>query len=77
MHGRTKHIQLKYQYIWEKITDGPTKISFIPTEAQLADVLSKRLSTFYHNKLQRLGRLQEYHETPTSSNINSRTRIIY
>ena len=39
-HRRTKHISIKYFFIREKVTEGKLKIQQIPTEQQLADILT-------------------------------------
>jgi hypothetical protein len=43
LHKRTKHISIKYHFIREKIHEGTTKLEYISTEHQLADVLTKAL----------------------------------
>ena len=42
-HHRTKHIDIQYHFIREKIKDKSTNLVFIPTEKQLADGLTKPL----------------------------------
>jgi hypothetical protein len=42
-HHRTKHIDIQYHFIREKIKDKLTNLVFIPTEKQLADGLTKPL----------------------------------
>jgi hypothetical protein len=42
-HHRTKHIDIQYHFIREKIKDKLTNLIFIPTEKQLADGLTKPL----------------------------------
>lgn len=42
-HRRTKHIQVKYFFIREKILDGVLKVQYIPTEEQVADIMTKTL----------------------------------
>jgi hypothetical protein len=41
---RTKHIDIRYHFIREKIEDGIVKLYHIPTEDQIADILTKSLS---------------------------------
>ncbi|KMQ91779.1 integrase core domain protein [Lasius niger] len=43
-HKLTKHIDIKYHYIREKVESGELVISYIPSERQLADILTKALS---------------------------------
>lgn len=42
-HGRTKHIDTKYHFIREKISDNTIKLNFMPTTHLLADVFTKPL----------------------------------
>lgn len=42
-HKRTKHIDVKYHYIREKVENREIRVAFVPTEAQLADVFTKAL----------------------------------
>ncbi len=41
---RTKHIALKYHHFWSFVDSKKIQISYIPTEDQLADMLTKPLS---------------------------------
>ena len=43
-HARTKHIELDYHYIREKVADGDLITKFIPSKLQIADVFTKPLS---------------------------------
>ena len=40
-HSRTKHIQLKYHFIWSVLEDGELKLEKIHTSQNLADMLTK------------------------------------
>uniref|UniRef100_A0A2N9HA75 Reverse transcriptase Ty1/copia-type domain-containing protein n=1 Tax=Fagus sylvatica TaxID=28930 RepID=A0A2N9HA75_FAGSY len=42
-HGRTKHIEVDYHFIRERVVHGDLKLQFISTEDQLADVFTKAL----------------------------------
>jgi hypothetical protein len=42
-HGRTKHIDVRYHYIREKIKEGVVTIQHIPTDQQIADIFTKPL----------------------------------
>jgi hypothetical protein len=41
--GRTKHVDIKYFWIKEKIDEGLVKIEHLGTDDMLADVLTKAL----------------------------------
>ena len=45
-HDRTKHIQVKYHWIREQISNGTFKLTYINTKNQLADLLTKALQGF-------------------------------
>ncbi|KAG5871370.1 hypothetical protein JTB14_028903 [Gonioctena quinquepunctata] len=42
-HRRTKHISIKYFFIREKISEGKLGVQQIPTEEQIADMMTKSL----------------------------------
>nr|GEW91603.1 putative ribonuclease H-like domain-containing protein [Tanacetum cinerariifolium] len=43
-HSRTKHIDVKYHFIKEKVEKGIVELFFVKTEYQLADLFTKALS---------------------------------
>jgi hypothetical protein len=43
LHKRTKHIEIRYHFIRERIESGQVKLEYIPTQKQLADILTKAL----------------------------------
>jgi hypothetical protein len=44
-HERTKHIDIKHHFIRELVKDGSIAFEWVPTEKQLADILTKALAT--------------------------------
>uniref|UniRef100_A0A2N9HAK4 Reverse transcriptase Ty1/copia-type domain-containing protein n=1 Tax=Fagus sylvatica TaxID=28930 RepID=A0A2N9HAK4_FAGSY len=42
-HGRTKHIEVDYHYVREKVVCGDLSLQFISTHDQLADIFTKAL----------------------------------
>ena len=44
-HDRTKHVEIDRHFIKEKIDSGVIKIKYIPTKEQVADILTKALSS--------------------------------
>jgi hypothetical protein len=50
-HARTKHIDIKYHYIREQVSNEAVSIYYINTEAMIADVLTKPLARPHHHKL--------------------------
>jgi hypothetical protein len=43
-YDRSKHIEIKYHFIREMIHKGAVKLQYVPTDKQVADVLTKPLS---------------------------------
>ncbi|KMQ81573.1 retrovirus-related pol polyprotein from transposon tnt 1-94 [Lasius niger] len=48
LHGRAKHIDLRYHFIRKVIKKKETKVKYLPTEEMTADVLTKGLSSTIH-----------------------------
>jgi hypothetical protein len=44
-HARTKYIELDYHFVREKMTTGSIQVRFICSQDQIADTLTKSLST--------------------------------
>jgi hypothetical protein len=42
-HSRTKHIDVRYHFIREHIENGTVELHFVPTDKQIADILTKPL----------------------------------
>lgn len=42
-HSRTKHMDVRFHYIREKIQDKTVRLKYIPTEDNTADILTKPL----------------------------------
>jgi hypothetical protein len=47
-HARTKHIDIQYHFIREKVEEATVKLEFCPTEKMVADVLTKALPRDKH-----------------------------
>jgi hypothetical protein len=43
-HERSKHIEIKYYFIQDKVQEGEVKLEYIPTDEQTTDILTKPLS---------------------------------
>jgi len=44
-HKRTKHIDIRYHFTRERVESGEIELIYIPTEHQLADLLTKALES--------------------------------
>jgi hypothetical protein len=53
-HRRTKHIDVRYHYTRERVEAGAVKLVYVPTEWQLADLLTKPLEAPRLAKLRKL-----------------------
>lgn len=42
-HSRSKHIDLRAHFIREKVSQGVVDLRYVPTDRQLADILTKPL----------------------------------
>jgi len=52
-HDRTKHIQVKYHWIREQVSNGNLILSYINSKKQLADIFTKALQGFVLRPLYR------------------------
>ena len=50
-HTRTKHIDIRYHYIRETIINDSISVVHVPTEENIADILTKGLDKLKHYKL--------------------------
>lgn len=51
-HERAKHIETRYHYVRELYHKGKIKLKYVPTEEQVADFLTKALSTKKTSKIE-------------------------
>ena len=52
-HARSKHIELDYHFVREKVTVGQLSTHYVPSFKQIADVFTKALSKFQFLNLRR------------------------
>jgi hypothetical protein len=54
-HDRSKHIEIKYYYICDRVQKGEVKLQYISTDEQITDILMKHLSkgkfVYFRDKL--------------------------
>src|SRR5690242_15694568 len=58
-HSRSKHIDIKYHFVREKVDNKEIKIRYCPTERMVADILTKPLLQSQHVKLRLMLGLNE------------------
>ena len=42
-HSRTKHIEIRYHFLKDKVSQGEIKLEYVPTKDQVADIFTKPL----------------------------------
>ena len=47
-HERTKHVEVDCHFVRDKVTQGVIKPKYVPTQAQLADILTKSIPVEKH-----------------------------
>jgi len=64
-HERTKHIEVDCHFTRDKVMEGLIQLRYLPTNSQLADVLTKILPSHQHwNILNKLGILSNPTKLP-------------
>jgi hypothetical protein len=43
MHSKTKHISIKFNFIWEHFIENNTKLNYIGTKERIANIFTKPL----------------------------------
>jgi hypothetical protein len=47
-HARTKHMDIRYHFIRESVKRGKITVSYIPTDSNIADIMTKGLTRKRH-----------------------------
>jgi hypothetical protein len=47
LHSRTKHIEVRYHFLRDNVEKGNIDLIHVPTEKQLADILTKPLAKLH------------------------------
>jgi len=68
LHGITKHIRVKFHAIREMVTNKEIKLNYCPSEAQVADVMTKSLQKARFEKMRRM--LGVHGTIPKEENVN-------
>ena len=59
-HLRTKHIDVQYHFIREKVEEEVIKLRYCPTQEMVADVLTKALARDKHEAMRSAMRLEVF-----------------
>jgi hypothetical protein len=43
MHSKTKHIPIKYHFLWEQVAEKNIRVEYVGTKEQVADIFTKPL----------------------------------
>ena len=43
LHARTKHIEVHYHFVQERVLDGNIDLTYVRTDEQVADIFTKAL----------------------------------
>jgi hypothetical protein len=44
MHSNTKHIPIKYRFLWEQVAEKNIRVEYVGTKEQVADIFTKPLA---------------------------------
>ena len=56
MHSKTKHIPIKYHFLWEQVAEKNIRVEYVGKKEQVADVFTKQLPReAFEYLFQRLG----------------------
>lgn len=44
-HARTKHVEIDFHFVREKVSSGAFQVQYIPTKDQIADIMTKGLTS--------------------------------
>ena len=59
-HARTKHIEVHYHYVCEKVLAGHVDLVYVSTEEQVADIFTKCLGVEKLNRFRSMMGVQDY-----------------
>ena len=51
LHSKTKHIEVRYHFLRDKVEKGNISLSYVPTQDQLADIFTKPLDQVTFTRL--------------------------
>jgi hypothetical protein len=43
MHSKTKHIPIKYHFLWEQVAEKNIRVEYVGTKEKVADIFTKPL----------------------------------
>jgi len=51
LHARTKHVEVDFHFVREKVSSGSLQVRYVPSHCQLADIFTKPLSRLVHHHM--------------------------
>ena len=67
-HHRTKHIDIQYHYVRQRVQNGTTRLVYIPTSQQLADYLTKPMAApKWTEFINNIGLITDKNERPANT----------
>jgi len=63
-HARSKHIDIRYHFVCESLSNGLISINYVPNDEMLADIFTKGLNRIKHLRLMEGLNLKPCHISP-------------
>jgi hypothetical protein len=57
-HKRTKHIDVRYHYVRQKVKEGVIRLTYVHTKANVADIFTKAMPKIDFERLRTMLRVQ-------------------
>lgn len=54
LHGKSKHIEVRFHYLRDLVNEGTMRLNYCPIEDQIADIFTKPLKLDQFVKLRRM-----------------------
>ena len=70
-HGRTKHIELDYHYVREKVALGSLETRFFPSNHQLVDIFTKPLKHDVFSRLKTMLGMTKHGESSLRGDVEN------
>lgn len=68
-HKRSKHIDIRYHFVREKVEDGQVVLEYCPTQDMLADIMTKPITAVQFEILRNKLGIQEPYAIESSGSV--------